>query len=155
MVTNQLDSSVNLYLKPLAICGFDLFRDSMGSGIDSLARNYNCIRATLFRKKRSPNANGGYGAPECDADYSNLRYGFRTRVTLVENQSCILDVTCTATGDKINVALARRSGNLPPQPHRRRHKRQAGEEFRSDAPPECRAIRDPNEACLNYYQTAV
>ena len=125
----------------------------MGHGIDSLARNYNCIKATLFRRKRD--ASSGYSSPpECD-DYSNLRYGFRTRVTLVENQSCILDVTCTATGDKINVALARRSGNLPPQTHRRRHKRQAGEEFRSDAPPECRAIRDPNEACLNYYQTAV
>ena len=122
----------------------------MGYGIDSLARNYNCIKATLFRKKRSPNANSGYASPpECD-DYSNLRYGFRTRVTLVENQSCILDVTCTATGDKINVALAkRRSGE------RRISRRQGftGEEFRSDAPPECRAIRDPNDACMNYYQT--
>ena len=119
----------------------------MGSGIDSLARNYNCIKATLFRKKRSPQS--GYGAPECQPSYDNLRYGFRTRVTLVENQSCILDVTCTATGDKINVALARSDSS-------ENHgfaKRQSGEEFRSDAPPECRAIRDRNNACVNYYQT--
>ena len=125
----------------------------MGHGIDSLARNYNCIKATLFRRKRD--ASSGYSSPpECD-DYSNLRYGFRTRVTLVENQSCILDVTCTATGDKINVALAKRRSDSRPQHQRSRFSRRqgTGEEFRSDAPPECRAIRDPNDACMNYYQT--
>jgi len=90
---------------------------------------------------------GGYAT-----DYSHLRYGFRTRVSLVENQSCILDVTCTATGDRIDVALAkRRSYNLGFSSFGSRlSRRQALEEFSSDAPPDCRAIRDPSNSCLGY-----
>merc|ERR1712088_388104 len=77
---------------------------------------------------------GGYAT-----DYSHLRYGFRTRVSLVENQSCILDVTCTATGDRIDVALAKRRGSSIPFPDIAQQqsfsRRQTGEEFQSDAPP--------------------
>ena len=109
----------------------------------------------MLRKKRSPDSTN-YGAPaECQPD---LLYGFRSRVSIVENQSCILDVTCTATGDRINAALlAKRRG----QPNMSKHvhnsarrqgfaKRQSGEEFQSDAPPQCRAIRDPNNTCRAY-----
>ena len=123
-------------------------------GIDSLAKSYKCLKAKMLRKKRSPDSTN-YGAPaECQPD---LLYGFRSRVSIVENQSCILDVTCTATGDRINAALlAKRRG----QPNMSKHvqnsarqsfaKRQSGEEFQSDAPPQCRAIRDPNNTCRAY-----
>ncbi len=107
--------------------------------------------------------------------YNNLKYGFRTRVTLVENQSCILGVTCTATGERINVAggqqfafnsVNRRSGKIGGARRLRRrqgvsrngasaifgigNRRQTGEEFSSDAPPYCRAVRDPTNGCLAY-----
>lgn len=115
------------------------FRD-LGTGFDSLSRSYNCMKAKIFRKKRSPQ--------ECQ-NYDHLRYGFRSRVSLVENQSCILDVTCTATGDRINIALSKRRGPAM-MSQRRMTKRQSSGEFLSDAPPSCRAIRDPNNTCHNY-----
>ena len=109
----------------------------------------------MLRKKRSPDSTN-YGAPaECQPD---LLYGFRSRVSIVENQSCILDVTCTATGDRINAALlAKRRGQTNMSKHVQNSarqggfaKRQSGEEFQSDAPPQCRAIRDPNNTCRAY-----
>ena len=39
----------------------------------------------FFRPWDNKDYSGGYAT-----DYSHLRYGFRTRVSLVENQSCIL-----------------------------------------------------------------
>ena len=100
------------------------------------------MKSKLFRKKRDT----GYGAPD-NCDYNHLRYGFRTRVSLVENQSCILDVTCTATGNRINVALARKSNSGSGFGR----KQLSLEEFSSDAPPDCRAIRDPSDSCLSLY----
>ncbi len=114
----------------------------MGSGFDSLARSYNCMKAKYLRRKKRQSS---YAGPDCD-NYDHLRYGFRTRVAVVENQSCILDVTCTATGDRINVALSKRNGQVKSSFARR----QSGEEFQSDAPPQCRAVRDPGNTCLSY-----
>ena len=166
----------------------------MESGFSSLSRGYNCMKAKILqRRKRSPDSNSNYYAPpkECQPSFDNLKYGFRTRVALVENQSCVLDVTCTATGDRINVALSRQgkaAKNFSKAPNvnqflRRRQsgdrinvarsrqgkaaknfskapnanqflRRQSGEEFQSDAPPSCRAVRDPTETCRNYFQVA-
>jgi hypothetical protein len=118
-----------------------------------MARDYKCITARYLRRGKRQTGNGygapSYGAPECEPNYDDLRYGFRSRVSLVENQSCMLGVTCTATGDKIDVVgginrnfIAANSFGLT--------ERQTGEEFSSDAPPECRAIRDPSESCRGY-----
>ena len=68
---------------------------------------------------------------------------------MVENQSCILDVTCTATGDRIDVALAQRrssrevdeESNMKSAPgssgssSNKGFQRRQLEEFSSDAPP--------------------
>ena len=71
------------------------------------------MKAKILRKKRSPDPQN-YKAPlECQPE---LLYGFRSRVSIVENQSCILDVTCTATGDRINAALTKRRGSSIPFP---------------------------------------
>merc|ERR1712083_965989 len=130
-------------------------RQGIWGGIDSLARTYKCMQAKLLRKKRSPDSTG-YRNPPAERQ-PELLYGFRSRVSIVENQSCILDVTCTATGDRINAALTKRRGqsfeasNIFKEIARQSFaKRQSGEEFQSDAPPQCRAIRDPNNTCRAY-----
>ena len=116
------------------------FRGSIGSGISDWSRQLTC----LYRKKRDT----AYASPTC-GDFSHLKYGFRTRVSLVENQSCILDVTCTATGDRIDVALAQRrssrevdeESNMKSAPgssgssSNKGFQRRQLEEFSSDAPP--------------------
>jgi len=55
------------------------------------------------------------------------KFGFRCQITLVD-EPCELDVTCDASGNKINQFL----------------RRQTGESFRSDARPNCRVILNPN-----------
>jgi len=129
-------------------------RQGIWGGIDSLARSYKCMQAKLLRKKRSPDSTGYSTPSECQPE---LLYGFRSRVSIVENQSCILDVTCTATGDRINAALTKRRGqsfeasNIFKEIARQSFaRRQTGEEFQSDAPPQCRAIRDPSHTCRAY-----
>jgi len=153
-ITTRTVSSVSVIFLETATPTLVNRRQGIWGGIDSLAKSYKCLKAKMLRKKRSPDSTN-YGAPaECQPD---LLYGFRSRVSIVENQSCILDVTCTATGDRINAALlAKRRG----QPNKSKHvqniarqgfaKRQSGEEFQSDAPPQCRAIRDPNNTCRAY-----
>lgn len=131
-------------------------RQGIWGGIDNLARSYNCMKAKILRKKRSPDPQN-YKAPlECQPE---LLYGFRSRVSIVENQSCILDVTCTATGDRINVALTKRRGSSIPFPDIAQQqsfsRRQTGEEFQSDAPPQCRAILDQSNTCRAYLAPAV
>ncbi len=81
-------------------------------------------------------------------------YGFRTRVTLVEDQPCTLGVTCRGQpegGDGFGSSFF---GNFSSSPFLRRSsenavdftdqllRRQTGEEFSSDAPPDCRVRFD-------------
>ncbi len=89
-------------------------------------------------------------------------YGFRTNVTLIDNEPCILGETCRATldGEQIgSLAMSKLNDNvinicsIIPDPlgginnsdgneTETAEERQSGEEFTSDAPAECRVRFD-------------
>lgn len=56
------------------------------------------------------------------------RYGFRCRVTLVDRQQCQLGVSCDTEGNRLSDRIK---------------KRQIGDEFIADGPPECRTELSP------------
>lgn len=60
-------------------------------------------------------------------------FGFRCKITLVDDP-CELDVTCDAFGNKIDQFLRRQNGEI----------------YRSDAPPECRTLQNPN-GCQKWF----
>ena len=70
-------------------------------------------------------------------------YGFRSKVTLVENKPCILGSTCRGTPvDGSNPEPDSTSDPGPgSEPGPNRIDRQSGEDFSSDGPPDCRVIR--------------
>ena len=108
-----------------------------------------------FRRKRSPfislrnkfsfpKFGGGnkkrpesYRAPD---QIIYRKFGFRCLVTLV-NARCQLNVTCDANGNKLGgeESLSRRFDPFL--------RRQTGEEFSSDAPPDCRTQQAP-DGCI-------
>ena len=74
---------------------------------------------------------------DCIEGMEEPLYGFRTRITLVDNEPCTLGVTCrddpTGSFNPTSTFLSNYvdfSSQLL--------RRQAGEEFSSDAPPDCR-----------------
>ena len=76
---------------------------------------------------------------DCFDDVEEPLYGFRTRVTLAENSPCILGVTCRGTPDSEfgfdsdnDLNFDRASEDYYDL------ERQTGEEFFSEAPPDCR-----------------
>ena len=87
---------------------------------------------------------------DCFDDLEEPTYGFRAKVTLVENSPCILGSTCRGT--PASDFFAKRSDgpsydttdeNLTPAdvldtPEDVLDERQSGEEFFSEAPPDCR-----------------
>ena len=80
------------------------------------------------------------------------KYGFRTKVTLVENSPCILGSTCRGepyTGPDVESMTAESSSIQNKvdnydliQNYLDDFERQSGEEFSSDGPPDCRVIRN-------------
>ena len=71
-------------------------------------------------------------------DNQDQCYGFVVRVTLVQEQSCTLGVTCTLEGDK----LERSDDGIVEATDR-----QTGEGFMTAAPVDCRTRPDPNNSC--------
>ena len=67
---------------------------------------------------------------DCFDDIQEPLYGFRTRVRSVNNEPCEINVSCDFNGNKL--------GGFA---HHYRKKRQTGEEFFSDAAPDCRTNR--------------
>ena len=93
---------------------------------------------------------------ECQ-EYREPFYGFRVKVTLVDNEMCTMDVTCTADGKKIRQAsdsgnqrgFSEAVDNLSQLADRLSAdlefgERQTGENFLSAAPVDCRTTRCPN-----------
>ena len=80
-----------------------------------MGRKIRDLKASLFGRKR----------PVKYQQQGQQLFGFRTRVKLVDRQPCLLGVTCDLQGNRIN-------------------KRQTGEEFGSEAPPDCRTEFDRN-----------
>jgi hypothetical protein len=73
-------------------------------------------------------------------------YGFRTKVTLIENSPCNLDVDCN---DQI-IFSGQQQQKQPAYQKLQSKKedlieKQTGEEFSSDSPPDCRVFFDPNQ----------
>ena len=107
---------------------------------------------------------------DCIEDMPEPLYGFVTNLTLVQDELCELDVTCTSNGTKIRGDIG--EGSLPPQgnqhqttsrnriqpryyaptkifypPQHQTVDRQTGEEFASSGPPRCRARRARTNNC--------
>ena len=87
---------------------------------------------------------------DCFDDLEEPTYGFRAKVTLVENSPCILGSTCRGTPTLDFIAKRSDSSsdditveNLTPEDvldtsEDVLDERQSGEEFFSEAPPDCR-----------------
>ena len=74
------------------------------------------------------------------------KYGFRTKVTLVDNKSCVIGSSCDNTTISDNsYDFRRHPGYLPTNEFTRR---QTGEEFSSDGPPDCRVTIDTSSTCI-------
>ena len=80
------------------------------------------------------------------------KYGFRSKVTLVENSPCILGSTCrgepelelkpeTMTTESSSIQNEVDDNDLI-QNYLDHFERQSGEEFSSDGPPDCRVVRN-------------
>ena len=97
-----------------------------------------------YRQKRSPffkfklpSFGSGRKRPESHRAPEQIvyrKFGFRCMVTLV-NARCQLGVTCDENGNKLGPEFRRHDPYL---------RRQTGEEFSSDAPPDCRTQLTPN-----------
>ena len=68
---------------------------------------------------------------DCFNDIPEPLYGFRTKVTLVDNEPCELGVTCDQNGNRIQRRVDHWQKAW-------QYDRQTGEEFVSGAPPDCR-----------------
>lgn len=87
-----------------------------------------------------------------DIDFENDLFGFRIRVRLVDKQPCTLGVTCDANGNKIGPGSDFTGSTFGSSPRSRGFdfsgylfaKRQAGEFFSAEGPPECRTELNPN-----------
>ena len=101
----------------------------------------NYFRSLKYRRRRHRVAkrDAGYGYPKTtkkprihlqEVVAYERTYGFRCTITLVDRQSCQLGVSCDSEGNR----LAEK---------KKRQKRQAGEEFIADGPPECRTELSP------------
>ena len=66
-------------------------------------------------------------------------FDFRCRVTLVDKQQCQLGYSCDAVGNRLSGRLKKRTAT----DENSRSKRQAGEEFFADGPPQCRTELSP------------
>jgi hypothetical protein len=72
---------------------------------------------------------------DCFDDVSEPLYGFRVQVMLKEDEPCVLNETCLTSDGQLptNVTLSSQEDDSSSF-----HSRQTGEEFSSDAPPDCR-----------------
>ena len=110
-----------------------------------LARSFNLLRvgdngamrgAPTF-KRQHPKANPpAVTLDQCFDDIPEPKFGFASKVTIVNDQPCVLDVTCDANG---NTLFARRRTKID---------RQTGEAFFTSAAPDCRAAPDPTNSCF-------
>ena len=101
----------------------------------------NYFRSLKYRKRLLKKRDTGYGYPKTtkkprvhlqEVISFERRYGFRCRVTLVDRQQCQLGVSCDSEGNRLSDRKVQK-----------RQKRQAGEEFFADGPPECRTELSP------------
>ena len=138
-------------------------------GLQFAAKRNDDVQGTTF----SPNPTYAY---QCLDDVEEPKYGFRTLITYVDQQPCVLDLTCSANGAKIhrpsslkvhsttngNAEYRKRSKRSDFVPSKKipwtdmpsfksliRESRQTGEKIKSDQP-SCRLIADPTgNSCLN------
>ena len=101
----------------------------------------NYFRSLKYRKRLLKKRDTGYGYPKTtkkprvhlqEVISFERRYGFRCRVTLVDRQQCQLGISCDSEGNRLSDRKVQK-----------RQKRQAGEEFFADGPPECRTELSP------------
>ena len=128
------------YPKPEYGYGYDHPKPVRKPPLPFTTRVKNYFRSLKYRKRHrvaKRDTGYGYGYKTTKKPRIHLQevvayertYGFRCTITLVDRQSCQLGVSCDSEGNRLA--------------EKKRQKRQAGEEFIADGPPECRTELSP------------